>query len=667
MVRFLLPPPEQAPMPRWATRFRAFFLKSWPGRAILAALLILLLERLGVPLPCALDWPARCVLVLAFIVYGWRAARALMRAALFKIRTKLLLSYLFIAVVPVVLLGLFFAIAGLFFSGVVASHLLTTEIERQGERLESIGRGGIEALGDDPVGLAARTPRLGVLGPKLREVHPDASWSLLCAGQRLAGEGNAPQVLPAWWHGGNFDAVVKDRERELLRVAVSGKHDCTLFVDAPLDARLLQRLESQASIRYRMTGASGPPGRRGVSIDIKRDADAEPAQDVAQRADGSVHGTSFMAPLSRTDWATGASSNTALLFQFTPWELVRKLTPGPLNLAERLVQALAVVAVVFLLMYGVALVVGGLLARSITRSVHALSRGTQLLRQGHFEHRIPIQSRDQLGELADSFNLMATGIQDSLRQQGEKERLEEELRIARRIQMSLLPQQDVVAAGLRIAATCVPAAEVGGDYYDLLPLPEGRLGVLVADVSGKGTSAALYMAELKGVVLSLSRIYDSPGRLLSEANRILAQSLDTRSFITMIYAVVDVPKGRMRFARAGHTALVRLEAASGRTHVLTPPGLGLGMDSGTQFDRILQESEVPLEHHDAWVFFTDGLSEAMNPQAELFGEGRLRAAIEQDPSRSSEELKETILASMRTFVGGAAQHDDMTLVVLKVV
>src|SRR5438477_4107097 len=135
---------------------------------------------------------------------------------------------------------------------------------------------------------------------------------------------------------------------------------------------------------------------------------------------------------------------------------------------------------------------------------------------------------------------MSASIQDLLLEQAEKHRLEEELRIARQIQMSLLPQGTVSLPGLRVSALCLPAAEVGGDYYDLLPLSESRLGLLVADVSGKGTSAALYMAELKGLVLSLSRIYDSPARLLAEANRILAANMDVRSFVTMTYAVADV-------------------------------------------------------------------------------------------------------------------------------
>jgi serine phosphatase RsbU (regulator of sigma subunit) len=193
------------------------------------------------------------------------------------------------------------------------------------------------------------------------------------------------------------------------------------------------------------------------------------------------------------------------------------------------------------------------------------------------------------------------------------------------------------------------------------------MGVLVADVSGKGTSAALYMAELKGLVLSLSRIYDSPKQLLSEANRILGANMDSRSFVTMTYAVVDTQTRRMRFARAGHNPLIHLQAESGRTRVLAPAGLGLGLDPGARFDAVLEESDVPLEAGDFFLFFTDGLSEAMNGASELFGEGRLRRVLEQGASLGSEELRERILEEVRRFVGDAQPHDDMTLVVLKVV
>jgi serine phosphatase RsbU (regulator of sigma subunit) len=277
-----------------------------------------------------------------------------------------------------------------------------------------------------------------------------------------------------------------------------------------------------------------------------------------------------------------------------------------------------------------------------------------------------VRTRDQLGDLAESFNLMARDIQQLLRESAEKERLEEELRIARRIQMSLLPQGTVTVPHVSIAAACIPATEVGGDYYDLLVLPGDRLAVLVADVSGKGTSAALYMAELKGLMLSLSRVHDSPAQALAEANRILAADMDARSFITMSYALLDPRAGRMRYARAGHSPLVHREAHTGGARLLAPPGLGLGLDAGAQFERVLEETDVPLSSGDVFLFFTDGLSEAMNAKGELYGEERLRAVLERDGTRGADELRDRVLEEVRAFAGDAPQHDDMTMVVIKI-
>ena len=179
------------------------------------------------------------------------------------------------------------------------------------------------------------------------------------------------------------------------------------------------------------------------------------------------------------------------------------------------------------------------------------------------------------------------------------------------------------------------------------------------------------MAELKGLVLSLSRIYDSPARLLGEANRILAANMDPRSFVTMTYAVVDTAERTMRYARAGHNPILHLEAATGRTRMLAPAGLGLGIDPGDRFEEILEEAMLPLRSGDVFLFFTDGLTEAMNERSELFGEMRLRelmeSAGEAGDGRPVAELKERILAEIRRFVGGAAPQDDMTLVILKVV
>jgi serine phosphatase RsbU (regulator of sigma subunit) len=238
--------------------------------------------------------------------------------------------------------------------------------------------------------------------------------------------------------------------------------------------------------------------------------------------------------------------------------------------------------------------------------------------------------------------------------------------------MSLLPQGRLRMPGISVTALCVPAREVGGDYYDFLPIDDHRLGILIADVSGKGTSAALYMAELKGLVLSLSRIHTSPRDLLVESNRIIARHLDARSFITMTYAVIDLKARTMTYARAGHTPLMLLPAAAGerreRARVLVPGGmvLGLKLDQGEMFERLLEQDVVSLRTGDLYLFFTDGITEAMNAHDDCFGEMRLSRLLEEHGDLPPEELRERVLREIEGFVGEAPQHDDMTLILLRV-
>jgi serine phosphatase RsbU (regulator of sigma subunit) len=238
--------------------------------------------------------------------------------------------------------------------------------------------------------------------------------------------------------------------------------------------------------------------------------------------------------------------------------------------------------------------------------------------------------------------------------------------------MSLLPRGPLDFPGLGVTALCVPAREVGGDYYDFFPLGHERVGVLIADVSGKGTSAALYMAELKGLVLSLSQIYQSPRQLLLEVNRIISENLDSRSFITMTYAVLDLSKGLMTYARAGHTPLIFMGAsktAAPNAQVLTPSGMVLGLridGAAEKFAELLEEEQVPLHNGDVIVLYTDGITEAMDVNSDLFGEARLSRIVEEHGHLDSGELRERILREIEAFVGGADQHDDMTMILIKV-
>ena len=681
----LLPEGPRPPALGLRARVRTFFTATWPGRVVAVALAVWLLDGLvslvGRALPDAIGGPARVVLSLFAVWLAWRGFRWVSDRLLWRIRTKLIVSYLFIALVPVVLLTLFMAVAIILLLGLTASRVVTGEIERAGDVLRATARGALAGLPPADADAARALPaRLAAA----REVHTGFSWTLLRGGRVAASSGDAPRALPPWWKGPGFASLVRlHPEEKLSAEALRGawaEGDSALVLDAPADEAFYADLER----------------RTGIHVLQRSEMEVEPAE-TPRREGGLRKGTGityeedgqrvtarprswflFVALPEKTNWENGERSafdGMPLAFQYEPRALVRRLSPIQLprdasgrSVPDLLLYVMGILALVFVVVYAVALVLGLLLARSITRGVHALSVGTQRLRQGDFDHPIRIRSRDQLGELAESFNLMSRGIQQLMVEQGEKERLEEELRIARQIQMSLLPAQGVAGLpGVRVAALCLPAAEVGGDYYDLLPLGETRMGVLVADVSGKGTSAALYMAELKGLVLSLSRIYESPAKLLSEANRILAAHMDSRSFVTMTYAVVDTAARRMRYARAGHNPLIHFQARTGLTRVLTPAGLGLGLDPGDRFDQILEEDEVALDPGDFFLFFTDGLSEAMNPGAELFGEGRLRRILEDSRRLTSEELKERILEEVRRFVGDADPHDDMTLVVLKIV
>jgi sigma-B regulation protein RsbU (phosphoserine phosphatase) len=381
-----------------------------------------------------------------------------------------------------------------------------------------------------------------------------------------------------------------------------------------------------------------------------------------------------LAQIDVTDWKTGDIHHDTLALVYRLRELYTHLSNaqsitvrGGMRLSDALMLFLIVVGVLFLIIEAAALTMGLALARSITSSIHELFMGTERVRQGDFTHRIRIESRDQLGELADSFNEMTGSIEKLLQDAAEKKRLEEELRIARQIQMSLLPRGPLDFAGLGVTALCVPAREVGGDYYDFFPLGPRRIGVLIADVSGKGTSAALYMAELKGLVLSLSQIYQSPRQMLIEVNRIISDNLDTRSFITMTYAVLDLDEMTMTFARAGHTPLVVLTDGTARSMV--PNGIVVGLripGAQEKFADLLEECRVDLRRDDVIALYTDGITEAMNASSDLFGDARLSRLIAEHGHLDAADLRERILREIESFVGQADQHDDMTMILIKV-
>ena len=247
----------------------------------------------------------------------------------------------------------------------------------------------------------------------------------------------------------------------------------------------------------------------------------------------------------------------------------------------------------------------------------------------------------------------------------EKSRFEEELKIAHDAQMKLLPTEMPVFDGLQLDAICMTANEVGGDYYDFFQLDGNKIGLVIGDVSGKGPSAAFYMAEIKGIFESFSKIYNSPQQLLQKVNETVFGTVDRKTFISVIYAVIDVSKRKVTFGRAGHCPLLFYDAKKGTASYLQPGGIGLGLDVGIIFDKTLEEESIRMKSGDVLLFFTDGVVEARNIENEEFQEDRLRYALEKKVNESATIIKKELVSTIDEFVGAQNRHDDLTFVVLK--
>jgi serine phosphatase RsbU (regulator of sigma subunit) len=266
--------------------------------------------------------------------------------------------------------------------------------------------------------------------------------------------------------------------------------------------------------------------------------------------------------------------------------------------------------------------------------------------------------------LAESFNEMAAGIDRLLIDEKEKQRLEEELRIARSIQLKLLPAESFQTDEFEIAAANIPATEIAGDYFDYFYQPGNSLSIFVADVSGKGASAAFYMAELKGVINHLQREVMAPASLIGECHDSMKNSLDKATFITMNMALFRIPEKKFRLARAGHTQAIFFNAKENKCSEIYPEGVAIGLINFTR--EKIKEIELPYQKGDILFLFSDGLSEIMNENDEVLGVDQLRRLIAKNHSLSAEDIKQRVLDFSIQFSESGISRDDLTFIVLKV-
>ncbi|MCC6990774.1 MAG: HAMP domain-containing protein, partial [Acidobacteria bacterium] len=488
---------------------------AWPGRLLLVGLALKILETLataitGEPRPAlvdAVDVTGTLLLILGGAYVAGRGLGWMRRRLLWRVRRKLILSYIFVGLVPSLLIVVFFLLAGLLLFRNVASYLVQTRLDAHAEQARFLAQTALldlqraataEAVRDTLERLQAsgeaRYPSLSIALVPVADVTCPPAQRALNAGRPLplplpatAGAWahmTAPSRLPAWMTCDGvarlvvYDAAPAARPNEggtdlrLVARAVALPATRTpgwaVVLDLPISAVVERRLREETGIQLDTisdvrTDDAMPVVARGRALDVR--PAATPGDSLIDQL--LRRWTLFIEPL---DWDSGKPGNVGVGLTLHLVEIYQRLaTKSPLGgfMSNVLLIVLLAVGALFLLLQAVAFVLGLTLARQITGAVHDLFTGTEHLRNRDFTHVIPVRARDQFGELADSFNLMTGEVTRLLQDVAQKERLEQEFATAREIQMKLLPQGPLNVPGLGVSAYCEPAREVGGDYYDV--------------------------------------------------------------------------------------------------------------------------------------------------------------------------------------------------------
>ncbi len=247
----------------------------------------------------------------------------------------------------------------------------------------------------------------------------------------------------------------------------------------------------------------------------------------------------------------------------------------------------------------------------------------------------------------------------------EKKRLDHDLQIARNIQRVLLPSTAPSISGFEMSGLNVPARHVSGDYFDYIKVDDDHLGVAIADVSGKGVPASLIMAICRSVLRSQAPGNPSPSDVLQKVNRQLYPDIKEDMFISMAYVILDHASNRLVLSRAGHDAPLHYRARDRSIEKVKPPGMAVGIDSGDVFDRVTRDFPLELERDDCLLFYTDGITEALNQEGDEFGMARMTASVQQHAPEGAHALISSLREDVRNFIGSYPQNDDITLIAIR--
>ena len=305
------------------------------------------------------------------------------------------------------------------------------------------------------------------------------------------------------------------------------------------------------------------------------------------------------------------------------------------------------------------------LSRLITNPIVALKNGAAAIGGGDLDHRVAVKTGDELQDLARSLNKMAADLKEYMEElrvtTAEKERMTKELEIGKGIQQSFLPESNPEIPGMEVAAFNVPALEVGGDFYDFIPITEDRWGLVIADVSGKDVPAALFMAISRTLIRAHTTKNSTAVTAVTDANRMICEDSKSCMFVTLFYAILDSKKKTLTYVNAGHNPPMMFRGGSVDIALLKAKGIALGVIEEVD----LEEVEIELTDDDIVVLYTDGVTEAINEKEEDFGEARLVKVIQENRHLPVGDIIDRIRDEVIAFAGNQPQFDDITLMALK--
>jgi sigma-B regulation protein RsbU (phosphoserine phosphatase) len=599
---------------------------------------------------------------------------------LWRLRNRLIVTYLFIGGVPVFLVVLMALIAGYFVGGEFATFLTVSEIQAQLQELQTANSASAQQIAHSN---KAREPA----EVKMDEtVFPGGTILVL------------PEAARPKWLKDSFKGLVMDQGEVCLRAASvvkAGNEQVVVVSSAPVNQKFLARIAAglgpitlylppkETGNNLTFSHGTGVEINGKPSLGISAGSLPEPQF----RGDRALNYYAFIQLAAWNAGPTGGATDVLMVGSIRLSTLYSRLSVSVSEWANTIRNLLTGLAITFGVIVLIALLIGIRLTRTITRSVANLYKATEHINRGDFTHRIPVKERDQLAALQAAFNSMTESLEKLIVEQKEKERLQSELEIAHEVQAQLFPKAVSGSKTLELCGVCRPARIVSGDYYDFLPYGSEQMGIAVGDISGKGISAALLMATIHSAV----RAYEheqliavtashtslqtarsgsvglavrnsppqSPSQVLWLLNRQLYKTTQPEKYATLFLGFYDGHTRQLTYSNAGHLPPLIL-GEDGSLRRLETGGTVVGL-----FDNIeYEESTVKLLSGDIFIAFSDGITEPENEFGE-FGEERLIETIEAHRNLPLDRIADNVIAAVQDWIGSAEQPDDLTVVLAK--